>query len=123
MAALSIEQRRRRFPPWVTRAEHEAHLRDDRQVHSDTTTSLTTILNEVRKGNEDTAALRSAFAPLEPISKDIVKSIADRKFRRQLGDWIVWLAKGVGWCGAFIGAVAAVASVSPGFLGWLKWIL
>jgi hypothetical protein len=125
MAALTDGSlpRRRRFPPWPTHSEFVDHLRDDQRVHSETTRSLSTILDEVRRGNQDTAALRAAFAPLEPISRDIVETIAARSFRHQLYALLIVCAKGLGWMAALIGTVAGVAAISPGFAAWLKWIL
>lgn len=123
MVAIMNSTPRRRFPPWPTRAEHEAHLVDDARVHGETTTSLSTILAEVRKGNADTAALREAVAPLVPVSADLARIAAERKFRLQLAGLVVTAGKGIGWFAAFAGAIAGVMAISPGFTAWLKWLL
>jgi len=109
--------------PWPTHAEFLAHLQDDMSVHAETNTSLQTILSEVRKGNEDTAALRTAFAPLQPISADLVKAVDERKFRMKLAGLVITLGKGIGWMAAIVAAVYAVAAVDPGFAAWLKQLL
>lgn len=112
----------RRFLPWVTRAELTEHVDEDTGIHAEAARTLSTILDEVRRGNQDVAEVRRVIAPIEPIAADLVKAIDDRRFRLKLGAIAVSLAKGVGWCAGLVAAAYAVAAVSPEFATWLKHV-
>ena len=109
--------------PWVRVADFDAHVNDDTRVHAETSTSLSTILNEVRAGNELTRQLSDKVAPLDQIRSDLIAQVDDRKFRRRLVGTGKTLLTGVGWVAAFVGSIAAVAAVSPKFLTLLQWLL
>jgi hypothetical protein len=118
-----VSVRRRRFAPWPSRGDFDEHLDEDARVHGETRTALGTILEEVRAGNALTDELRTTVAALSPYGAEIVEGAVNRRWRKQAYNYLVSAAKGAGWIAAFVGAMAAVAAVVPGFHDWLLWVV
>lgn len=106
-----------RLVPWVTPSQFQGHV-------GDTNKALGTIIAEVRKGNEDVAAIREAVGPLVANTVDLVATAENRRFRH----WIYRVAKAAGrriWAfligaATILAALYAAAAIDPHIAMFLK---